>query len=77
MPVGRKGSELPVGAIGDDLVKPLPWHEQLSTIPVSHRQLVPVTTVPLVWGEHSDEVERFAPEVVVMSDVVYDPAGGE
>lgn len=33
-------------------------------------------TVPLVWGEKSSEVTGFGAEVVVMSDVVYDPAGG-
>lgn len=36
---------------------------------------VPVTTVPLIWGESSVEAEEFGAEVVVMSDVVYDPAG--
>lgn len=34
-----------------------------------------VAAVPLVWGQPSAEVEKFNPEVVVMSDVVYDPAG--
>lgn len=34
-----------------------------------------VASLPLVWGQHSADVQTFAPEVVVMSDVVYDPAG--
>lgn len=42
---------------------------------VSGRLPAKVTAVPLVWGERSDEVERFGAEVVVMSDVVYDPTG--
>lgn len=36
---------------------------------------VSVASLPLVWGQHSADVQAFAPEVVVMSDVVYDPAG--
>lgn len=39
------------------------------------RSQAPVVAVPLVWGERSAVVEAFDPEVVVMSDVVYDPAG--
>lgn len=39
-----------------------------------HRPPV-VSAAPLVWGEASEEVKVLDPEVVVMSDVVYDPAG--
>lgn len=34
-----------------------------------------VAAVPLEWGKSSAKVAAFDPEVVVMSDVVYDPAG--
>lgn len=39
------------------------------------RSQAPVVAVPLVWGERSAVVEAFDPEIVVMSDVVYDPSG--
>lgn len=46
-----------------------------SVFPSGDGAIAVATAVPLAWGERSVEVERFRAEVVVMSDVVYDPAG--
>lgn len=47
----------------------LPWQRSQAVVP-------PVTCAPLVWGEEpSEDVARFGADVIVMSDVVYDPAG--
>lgn len=50
----------------------LSWKSRQELVQTSQ---APVVAVPLVWGERSAVVEAFDPEMVVMSDVVYDPAG--
>lgn len=63
---GRAGQGLPVGEGGCG---------SAARAGCASRGKAPVVALPLVWGQGSEEVRAFAPEVIVMSDVVYDPAG--